>query len=322
MIKKRFIYCNGKLIPKKEEKETQSDNTYFEKDITFKFNNLSRNNKLNNSSRLITNVSLNNMKKSPSFQYSGQDNIINELNIINESTQTNNSFKINKVINKFKKSNYENIKGLEKMVLFDDNKDKKNNKKLSLHTQIEQLCQHIYSNSKNKYKKNVFTEMYQKENEYIIKLNNNYLKNDSLMKNKYSSRNMSRLIKHKPTGKSQSFNHYIVKSCKNNISNINQNEIIKKQKNAESHKTINIKERAKYQLEDYGIDSYGYKHPQIYKLKNEGKIKLPIIRNSKNKQIDFLKLIPTKKNVNKKEIINEYVFYKVLKNNRFKKFHI
>ena len=321
MIKKRFIYYNGKLIPKKEEKGTQNDNAYFEKEITFKFNNLSRNNKLNYSSRLITNSSLSNMKKSPSFQYSRQDNIINEHNI-NESTQTNNSFKIDKVINKTKKSSYENIKGLEKMILSNDNIDKKNNKKLKLYTQIEQLCQHIYSNSKNSYKNNVFTEMYQKENEYIKKLNNNYLKNDSLMKKKCSSRNFSRLIKHKPTGKSQSFNHYIVKSCRNDISKINKNKLIKKQNNAESHKTINIKERAKYKFEEYGIDSYGYKHPQVYKLKNEGKIKLPIIKNSKNKQIDFLNLIPTKKSINKKDNINEYLFYKVLKKNRLKKFHI
>ena len=332
MISKRFIYRNGNLIPKKEEKAIQKDNITQDSINILKFINLSRNNKFINPQNFMPKIFISDVKNIQSLQTNEEEKIIYEGKTINEETQTNSTFQVNNVIKKFNEnktndSNVENYKEKEdSFYLFKKNANKfiKKPKKATLYWQIEQICRHFYLNQSDENKENIFNKMYQKENEFVRNLNKNFLNNDDLtLRKKYSVRNFSKLIKSNPTDKSNLFNHYKVKINRSFKSKkINKEELIKKSNDEELPSTGDNKKRTKYNFEKYGINLYRYKHPQIYQLKSEDKIKLPAIKKNKKDPIELANIIPVKKGINKEEKINEYKFYKIMRNSRFNKFQV
>lgn len=297
MNHKRFIYRNGELIPKKIEKSVPNINIFKDKDHNDNINNKSRN----------TNLNYHDNNYSSKSQF--EEKILYHKNNINEDINNNKSFK---KTNALTEANYFTSKI--------NKKNKKQLKNLNLYSQIEHICNHIYLSPNNKHKKNIFIEMYEKENDYVKKLNENYLIRDALIKKKYYSRNFPRLIKYSSSVKAQSFNKNIIRYKANDKTNkTNKDEIIKKENNEDKNETLYNKHKSN-NIEE--IIPYKYKHPQIYKLKNENKIKLPKIKKEQNKNIDFENLIPVKKGIKKDEKVNEYMFFKVMKQNRLKKFHI
>ena len=332
MMSKRVIYRNGNLIPKKEEKAIQKDNITQDSINILKFINLSRNNKFINPQNFMPKIFISDVKNIQSLQTNEEEKIIYEGKTINEETQTNSTFQVNNVIKKFNEnktndSNVENYKEKEdSFYLFKKNANKfiKKPKKATLYWQIEQICRHFYLNQSDENKENIFNKMYQKENEFVRNLNKNFLNNDDLtLRKKYSVRNFSKLIKSNPTDKSNSFNHYKVKINRSFKSKkINKEELIKKSNDEELPSTGDNKKRTKYNFEKYGINLYRYKHPQIYQLKSEDKIKLPAIKKNKKDPIELANIIPVKKGINKEEKINEYKFYKIMRNSRFNKFQV
>ena len=327
MITKRFIYYNGNLIPKKIEKGTQNNLIIQENDNEYKFINLSRNDNLINTPNIMNNIFLSEIQKEPTAQSQEEQKIIYESNKVNEETQTKSTFKVINIINRINETNSDmNKKFDDDSNLFNKNNLKviKKPKKATLYWQIEQICKHFYLNQDNDNKENIFSEMYQKEKEYVKNLNKKYLNNDDILfKRKYSYRNFSRLIKNSLSDRSNSFNHYKTKINRSYKSNKKNNEeIIKKYFDEENKKPNNIKKGTKYNFENYGINSYRYKHPQIYKLKIEDKVKLPTINKTKKFPVELANIIPIKKGINKEEKINEYKFYKIMKNNRLKKFQL
>jgi hypothetical protein len=327
MNPKKFIYHSGQLIPKKIEKGINTHYLNQENNNEYKFINLSRNDNKINPPNIMPNIFLSEIQNHPTAQSQEEQKVLYESNNINEETQTNSTFRVNNFINKINESSNDMSKKFDDdSHLFYRNNLKviKKPRKATLYWQIEQICKHFYLNQDNDDKENIFSEMYQKENEYVKNLNKNFLNNDDIIfKRKYSYRNFSRLIKYSLSEKNNSFNHYKTKINKSYKSNKKNNEeIIKKYFDEENKKPIDIKKRTKYNFENYGIDSYRYKHPQIYKLKIEDKVKLPSINKSKKVPIELANIIPIKKGINKEEKVNEYKFYKIMKNNRLKKFHV
>ena len=111
MISKRFIYRNGNLIPKKEEKAIQKDNITQDSINILKFINLSRNNKFINPQNFTPKIFISDVKNIQSLQTNEEEKIIYEGKIINEETQTNSTFQVNNVIKKFNenKTNDSNV---------------------------------------------------------------------------------------------------------------------------------------------------------------------------------------------------------------------
>ena len=304
MYQKRFIYRNGKLIPKKIDYSVPNNNIFITKENNDKINKKSRNNNLNYHDN--NNISSKSQCEEDKLFHKNNDNeeIQNNKNIKIKNTITEENYFSNN--NQFKK----NIK---------------NPKKLSLYSQIEHICNHIYLSPTNKYKENIFIEMYQKENDFVKKLNENFLIRDAIIRKKYYSRNFPRLIKYSSSLKAQAFNQYLIKYKANEKNNkTNKEEIIKKENDEEKNITLDInnKQKPKNNEEILLFNYMKYKHPQIYKLKSENKIKLPKIKKELNKEIDLESLIPVKRGIKKDEKISEYMFYKVMKQNRLKKFHI
>ena len=304
MYHKRFIYRNGKLIPKKIENSVPNNNIFITKENNDKINKKIRNNNLNYNDN-------NNISSKSQCE---EDKLFHKNNN-NEEIQNNKNIKIKNTITE---ENY-----------FSNNKQFKKNikkpKKLSLYSQIEHICNHIYLSPTNKYKENIFIEMYQKENDFVKKLNENCLIRDAIIRKKYYSRNFPRLIKYSSSLKAQAFNQYLIKYKENEKNNkTNKEEIIKKENDEEKNITLDInnKQKPKNNEEILLFNYMKYKHPQIYKLKSENKIKLPKIKKELNKEIDLESLIPVKRGIKKDEKISEYMFYKVMKQNRLKKFHI
>jgi hypothetical protein len=164
--------------------------------------------------------------------------------------------------------------------------------------------------------------MYEKENDYVKKLNENCLIKDAIMKKKYYSRNFPRLIKYSSSVKHRSFNQKRIKyKATKKINKTNKEEIMLKQDDEEKNLSLEIHNKQKSKNKEE-IDSYIYKNSQLYRLKSNKRIKLPKIKKEQNKQIDFENLIPVKKGMKKDDKINEYMFFKVMKQNRLKKFHI
>ena len=334
MIRKRFIYRNGNLYLKTEESSTQNNNTNQEEKYPYKLNNLSRNENIfpNLSQKKI----LKGKKKNPTFQTQIEEKKIYRNNI-NEETQTMKSFQGNKFNNKINQSKKEKDKNSEEERYPSPIIKKKKIKKLSkinnLYSQIEKICNHVYLNSSGENNKNIFNEIYKKENDYVKKLNKNYLNiNDDLLNKKNSVNNLARLKKYNSSDKSNSFNHYRISNERNNINNLNEPELIKKYFELDIHKTIDIdddnilkcNQRSKYNFKNKGINSYKYIPPKIEKLKIEDKIKLPVIKPEKNKPIELVNfLIPNKKeDDNNKEKRNQYMLYKIMKFHRLNKFQI
>jgi hypothetical protein len=294
MIRKRFIYRNGNLYLKTEESSTQNNNTNQEEKYPYKLNNLSRN------ENIFPNLSLKKIlkgkKKNPTFE---EKKIYK--NNINEETQTTKSFQGNKSNNKSKKEKNKNSEEERyPSPIIKKKKIKKLSKINNLYSQIEKICNHVYLNSSGENNKNIFNEIYKKENDYVKKLNKNYLNiNDDLLNKKNSVNNLSRLKKYNSSDKSNSFNHYRISNERNN-------------------------QRSKYNFKNKGINSYKYIPPKIEKLKIEDKIKLPVIKPEKNKPIELVNfLIPNKKeDDNNKEKRNQYMFYKIMKFHRLNKFQI
>ena len=304
MYHKRFIYRNGKLIPKKIENSVPNNNIFINKENNDKINKKSRNNNLNYHDN-------NNISSKSQCE---EDKLFHKNNN-NEEIKNNKNIKIKNTITE---ENY-----------FSNNKQFKKNikkpKKLSLYSQIEHICNHIYLSPTNKYKENIFIEMYQKENDFVKKLNENCLIRDAIIRKKYYSRNFPRLIKYSSSLKAQAFNQYLIKYKENEKNNkTNKEEIIKKENDEEKNITLDInnKNKPKNNEEVLLFNYMKYKHPQIYKLKSENKIKLPKIKKELNKEFDLENLIPVKKGIKKDEKISEYMFFKVMKQNRLKKFHI
>ena len=297
MNHKRFIYRKGELIPKKIENSVQNNNI---------FKNKEHNDKINNKSR---NSNLNYHDNNYSSKSQCGKNILLIKNNINEEIINN--------------KNIQKTKAITEVNYFTNKKNKKriyHPEKLSLYSQIEHICNHIYLSPSNKHKENIFIEMYEKENDYVKKLNENCLFREAIIKKKFYSRNFQRLIKYSSSFKAQSFNQCVVKyKAFDKINKTNKDEIIKKENNEEKNETFDNKKKSK-NIEE--IIPYKYKHPQIYKLKNKNKIKLPKIKKEQNKNINFENLIPVKKGIKKEEKVNEYMFFKVMKQNRLKKFHI
>ena len=329
MFPKRFIYNNGLLIPKKIEKVTQNDDIIQGNENEYKIINLSRNGNLFEPPNIMPKIFLSEIKEGSNVQSQEEDEkIIYECNNINKETQTNSIFQVNN-INDINYSSNELSKNLEdESNLFNKRKINliNNPKKATLYWQIEQICKHLYLSQSNDNKENIFSEMYQKENEFVKNFNKMYLNNEDLMlKRKYSVRNFSRLSKDNLSNKNNSFKHYKVKINKSYKSNKKGGEeIINKYYSEEKKKSIDNIKRTKYSYENYGINSYKYKHPQIYKLKilDKEKMKLPIIKKINKIPVELAKVIPVKKGINKEEQVNEYKFYKVMKNNRLNKFNV
>jgi len=327
MNPKKFIYQNGQLIPKKIEKGINTHYLNQENNNKYKFINLSTNDNKINPPNIMPNIFLSEIQNHPTAQSQEEQKVLYESNNINEETQTNSTFRVNNFNNKINESSNDMSKKFDDdSHLFNRNNLKviKKPRKATLYWQIEQICKHFYLNQDNDDKENIFSEMYQKENEYVKNLNKNFLNNDDIIfKRKYSYRNFSRLIKYSLSDKNNSINHYKTKINKSYKSNKKNNEeIIKNDFDEENKKSNDIKKRTKYNFENYGINSYRYKHPQIYKLKIEDKVKLPSINKSKKVPIELANIIPFKKGINKEEKVNEYKFYKIMKNNRLKKFHV
>lgn len=339
MIPKRFIYSNGNLIPKKVDKSTQNEEITHEKENTSKFSHLSRNSYLTNPPKSVRKILLSDDTRIPSFQQE-DEKIIYENNHINEESQTSNTYKVIKIINKFNenktydsnieaylKKEKETIKGKERddFLLFNNKKTNMNkrNKKPTLYSQIEQICKHFYLNKIDTNKENIFNKMYKKENEFVKYLNKNVVNKDGLiLRKKYSVRNLSKLTKYNFSDKINTFNNKVKNSRSYKSNKIIYEELIKKYNNNEKVNTIDINKGNKRNFEYYGINSYRYRHPQIYQLKSEEKVKLPDIMESKKKPVELVDIVPVKKENKKEEKLNEYIFYKVMKNHRLKKFHI
>ena len=325
MPPKRFIYRNGNLIPKKEEKGIQSNIKLYKGDQFYEVINLSKNKIEKSEKILMPNINLSEFKKNPTFQTQlGLDNISRNKNI-NQESQTYISLNDNKIIND---SNYENSKDFE--IRKSSSFSKKNNKniylkkldKLKLYSQIEEICTHLYLSPTNENKESIFEKMYNKEFEYVKKLKKNYLLKNALITRKNSYRNLSNLIKHNNSYNNKS--NPKVTHNRNKVHKLKDDEIIKNYHSQKQYKTINIKKGDKYNFENYGIDSYTYRHPQIYKLNIQKKIQLPFIEKKKKRKesIELTNFIPIKKGINREEQRNEYAYYNVLKNKRLKKFHI
>ena len=296
MYPKRFIYRNGVLIPKKIDNSVQSYNILKNKEII----NKSRNSDLNYLNNNFSSKSQNDKK------------ILYDNNkIIVETNKNNTNIASNTICGK---NSFLDIKKCKRF--------KKRPKNFSLYSQIEHICNHIYLSPSKKDKQNIFIEMYEKENDYVKKLNENCLIKDAIMKKKYYSRNFPRLIKYSSSVKHHSFNQNRIKyKATNKINKTNKEELILKQDDEEKNISLEINNKQKSKNNEE-INSYIYKNPQLYRLKSDKKIKLPKIKKEQNKQIDFENLIPVKKGIKKDEKINEYMFFKVMKQNRLKKFHI
>ena len=331
MFPKRFIYRNGILIPKTSEKGIQSDIIFQEKDNNYKYVNQSRNGNLINIPNLMPNIFLSEIKKNAiSKSQEDEEKKINEFNNINEETQTNSDFQKNNnknndlntdINNNFEKDNNfnNNIKNLKIFT---------RPKKSMLYQQIEQICQHLYLNQNNTNKNSVFNEMYQKENEYIKNLKKNYLSNEDLiLRRKHSYRNFSRLINHSLSVQSNSVknskirNNKSYKSSKISEENIN-SEIKKKYFDEDMKNTTNNKNEVSHKHNINIINSYMNKYQIVNKIKGDEKMKLPAIKSSKKLPIELSNLIPIKKGIKREDNLNEYMFYKVMKSNRLKKFHL
>lgn len=338
MISKRFIYRNGKLIPKNQSNSEQKGNITDDKLNIYQILNVSRNSNLINPPNIIKKFFLSDLKISkniPSSKTQEEKKIIHECNNINEETQTNSTFQLNNIINKYNEdktndSNIENYKEKEES-LFKQKQSKiikkpKKPKKATLYWQIEQICRHIYLNQSNDNKNNIYNEMYQKENEFIKNLNKNVLNNDDLiLRKKKSCQNFSRLIKSNINEKTKSSNHYKIKNnLSYNSNKINQGELMKIHNNKENNDNIidnKNKKENKYNIKNYGINSYRQKHSQFNLYKSNSKIKLPAIKKSKS-PIELVNIIPFKQGSKKDEKLNEYKFFKEMKKNRLKKFHM
>ena len=320
MPPKRFIYVNGSLIPKKIDKSTQSDFLSQKNEKYYEIINLSTNNNKNNEELLIPKINFDFNKQSPTFQTQLEENIIYDNNTINQKSQANITSHYNKTINNESSKDIDIVKSSS--IKKDNNIFIKKLNKIKLYSQIKKLCKHLYLEPKSEEKENIFEKMYTKEYEYVKNLNKDYLLRSNLMIKKNSFRNLSRSVKNNIYNNN---NHSKINYSRNKshkINTLSNEEIIKKYYSQPKYKTVDIKEGDKYKFENYGISSYTYKHPQIYKLKSEKNIKLPFIKKKQKTPIELTNIIPIKKGINREEQRNEYAYYNVLKHKRLKKFQI